>query len=65
MQGNLFDLSIYEDYCKPIITSSAFNSSYIEYESEGDKNKTVSIKDYFNEIKQYLSDIINNQKTQK
>ena len=65
MQGNLFDLSIYEDYCKPIISSSAFNSNYIEYESQGDKNKIVSIKDYFSEIKQYLSDIINNQKTQK
>ena len=28
--GSLFDLSIDEDYYKPIIFSNAFNSNYIE-----------------------------------
>ena len=37
--GNLFNQSINEDYYKPIITKSAFNSNYIEYESKGDKDK--------------------------
>ena len=36
---HLFDLSINEDYYKPIIAKGAFNSSYIQYESKGDKGK--------------------------
>ena len=31
---------------KPINTNEAFNSNYIEYESKGDKNKTLWIKQY-------------------
>ena len=61
---NLFDLSIDEDYYKPIKTNDAFNSNYIEYESKGDKNKTLSIKEYLNMIRPYLRDIINDHKTQ-
>ena len=34
--GNLFDLSVDEDYYKPIRTNSDFNG-YIEYESKGYK----------------------------
>ena len=63
---NLFDLPMDEDYYKPIIINGAFNSNYIQYESmEGEgKNKNVSVKKYLNRIKPYLSDIINNHKTQ-
>ena len=50
---NLFDLSIDEDYYKPIKTNDAFNSNYIEYESKGDKNKTLSIKEYLIMIRAY------------
>ena len=39
-------------------------SNYIEYKSNGDKDITLSIKDFLDEIKPYLSDIINNHKTQ-
>ena len=39
--GNLFDLSIDEDYYKTIRTDSAFNSDYIEYECKGDKDKIL------------------------
>ena len=60
---NLFDLSIDEDYYKLIIAKSAFNGSYIQYGSKGDKRKNLSIKKYLNMIKPYLSDIINNHKT--
>ena len=56
-------MSIDEDYYKPIIVRGAFNSSYIQYESKGDKGKNLSIKKYLNMIKPYLIDIINNHKT--
>ena len=46
-----------EDYYEPVKISSAFNSNYTEYESNGEKDKT-SIKEYLDLIKQYLSDII-------
>ena len=56
---DFFDLSIDEDYYKPIIARVAFNGCYIQYESKGDKGKNVSIKEYLNIIKPYLSDIRN------
>ena len=40
---DLFDLSIDEDYYKPIIVRSAFDGSYIQYGSKGDKGKNLSI----------------------
>ena len=48
---DLFDLSVDEDYYKPIITKSAFNNNYIQYESKRDKGKNLSIKKYLNMIK--------------
>ena len=60
---DIFDLSIDEDYYKPIIAKGAFDGSYIQYESKGDKGKNLSIKEYLNLIKPYLSDIINDHKT--
>ena len=38
------------------------NNNYIEYESSGDRNKVLQVQEYFNEIKPYLKDIINNIK---
>ena len=61
---DLFDLSIDEDYYKPIITKGAFNNNYIQYESKGDKGKNLSIKKYLNMIRPYLSDIINDHKAE-
>ena len=60
---DLFDLSIDEDYYKPIIVKGAFDGSHIQYESKGDKGKNLSIKEYLNIIKPYLRDIINDHKT--
>ena len=57
-------MSIDEDYHKPIKTKDAFNSNYIEHESKGDKNKTLSIKEYLHMTRPYLRDIINDNKTQ-
>ena len=46
-----------------IIARGAFNSSYIQYQSKGDKGKNLSMKEYLNMIRPYLSDIINDHKT--
>ena len=62
---NLFDLSIDEDCYKPIKTNDAFNGYHIECKrSKGDRGKTLSMKEYLDMIKPYLSNIINNHKTQ-
>ena len=53
---DLIDLSIDEDYYKPIITQGSFNNSYIQYESIGDKGKNLSINKYLDMIRPYLSD---------
>ena len=53
-----------KDYYEPIKTINAFNNNCIEYESNGDKDKILSVKEYLNMIKQYLRDIINDHKTQ-
>ena len=41
---DLFNFSIDEDCYKPIIARDAINSSYIQYESKGDKGKNLSTK---------------------
>ena len=38
------------------------SNSYIEYESNSDKNEALSVKEYLNEINPHLKDIINNLK---
>ena len=57
-------MSIDEDYYKPIIANSAFNNGYIQYESRGDKNKILTPSEYLDVITPYLSDIIDDHKTQ-
>ena len=47
-----------EDYYKPKRVSSFWNNSYIEYESNGDKNSNASLDEYLIKIKPYLKDII-------
>ena len=58
----MFDLSITEDYYKPIIVNSSFDNNYIQYESKGDK--ILTIKEYLNMIESYLVDMINDHKNQ-
>ena len=41
-----------EDYYEPVRTSNAFNKNYIEYESNGDNDKSLSVKEYLDMIKQ-------------
>ena len=53
-----------EHHYKPIRICNAFNNNCIEYESNGNKYKTLFIDDYLNMIRQYLGDVINDHKTQ-
>ena len=42
-----------DDY-RPILVKSSFNDSYNEYESRGDKEKTLTVEQYLNTIMPYL-----------
>ena len=57
---NLFEQD--EDYYKSLRISNFYSNNDIEYENNGDRNKTLSIKKYLDEIKLYLKDIIKNLK---
>ena len=39
-----------ENYYKPVRVSNFWSNSYIEYESNGDRNKTLSVEEYLNKI---------------
>ena len=53
-----------KDHYEPKITVSAFNNNYIQCESIRDKDKTLTITEYLDMIRPYLSDIIRDHKTQ-
>ena len=53
------------DYYQPtravnLWNNNFWNSSYIEYENSGNRNKILSLKEYLHKIKPYLRDIIIN-----
>ena len=47
-----------EDYYKPKRVSNFWNNNYIEYESNGDKNRNLSLEECFNKIEPFLRNII-------
>ena len=47
---------------KPVRVSNFWSKNYIEYESNGDRDKTLSVEEYLNKIRPYLKDFINNLK---
>ena len=53
-----------EDYYEPIRISNDFDDNFIEYESHGNKNKTLSIEECLDKIIPYLINMINDLKTQ-
>ena len=55
---------IHEDYYRPMKVNNAFNDDYIEHESNRDKDKISSVKEDLDMISQYISDVINNHKTE-
>ena len=52
-----------EDYYKPTEVKSAFDDSYMLYESKGDKDARLSIDEYFDIIRPYLKDMTDNHKS--
>ena len=47
-----------EDYYKPIRADNFYSSNYIEYESNGEIDKNLSIDKCRNKIKSYLKDTL-------
>ena len=49
---NLFEHKEYrEDYYEPVIVNNYLSNNYYEYTSKGDRNKTLSVEEYFNKIR--------------
>ena len=61
---NLFDNDNDNDdnYYKPVLVKTFFKDGYKYYESRGDKDKKLSVKQYLYKIMPYLSDLINENK---
>ena len=59
---NLLDADNNEDYYKPILVTSSFKENYKYYESRGDKHNKLSIEQYLDMIKPYLTELINQNK---
>ena len=51
---NLFEHEEEENYYKPVRVSNCWNNNYIEYESNSNRNKTLSVEKYLNKIRPYL-----------
>ena len=51
-----------EDYYKPTEVKSAFDGSFLLYESKGDKDNKLAIYEYFDIIRPYLKDMIDDHK---
>ena len=52
-----------EDYYKPTEVKSAFDGSYILYESRGDKDAKLALWEYFDKIRPYLKDMMDDYKS--
>ena len=55
--GTLFEQQEKEFY-KPKRGSNFRNNNYIEYEINGEKNRNLSLDEYFNKLSPYLRNII-------
>ena len=62
---NLFDKVNEEDCYKPILVKSSFKGNYKYYESRGDKENKLSVRQYLSKITQHLCDLINDHKIAK
>ena len=60
---NLFEYEKEEEnYYKPVRANNFWSTNYIEYKSNGDKNRILSVEEYLDKIRPYLKDIRNNLK---
>ena len=57
---NLFEHEEEENYYRPVRVSNFWSNNYIEYKSNGDRNKTLSFEENLNKISPYLL-IINHE----
>ena len=51
-----------ENYYKLVRVNNFWSNNYIEYKSNDDKNKILSVEEYINKIRPYLKGIINDLK---
>ena len=51
-----------EDYYHSVRVGNFWSNNCVEYKSDGDKNKTLSIEEYLNKNRPYLNNIINDLK---
>ena len=58
----LFNEDDEEDYYEPVEIKSAFDNSYIQYESRGDRDANLWLAEYLNIIIPYLREMIDNHK---
>ena len=56
----LFNKLNEEYYYKPTEVNSALNGNYMLYESKGDRDNKLALYEYFDTIKPYLKDMIDN-----
>ena len=59
---SLFDKANEEDYYKPILFKGSFNCNYKYYESRGDGDKNISVKQYLKKIRPRLYDLVTDRK---
>lgn len=52
-----------EDYYKPVKITTSVSSNFNKYESNGDKNETLSVKECNEKIEPYLKNIVNSLKS--
>ena len=59
---HLFNEDSEENYYKPIFVKSSHKGNYKHYESNGDIEKKLSVKQYLNKTTPYLYDLINDHR---
>ena len=52
-----------EDYYEPKEIKSAFDGSYVLYESRGDKDAKLALYEYFDKTEPYLKDMIDDHES--
>ena len=66
MLRNIKNLFEYENeaeyYYKPVRVNHFRSNNYIEYKSNGDKNRILPVQEYLDKIRPYLKHIINDLK---
>ena len=60
---NLFEHEEEGNYYKPVRVSNFWSNNYVQYKSNGDNNKTLSVEEYLDKIRRYLKDINNLKKS--